>query len=177
MVAPIEEEEISPIAQNAGTLQAPPAGQLVAAPAPAAIVQPPPPALRGPQVGGPPRGDQRRGKAHCQVELPGGTIAFYTSKSCFQAVCGNALHGACVLTRGIGTRVHMGGRPCGLLSSWLAVGGLCETKEHHWQSLESLVVDRAARLHGRELLAETPGSAELLAMERTLGAGEEAEPP
>lgn len=119
---------------------------------------------------------RRRGRATAAAVLPGGSVAYYESKRSFQAVCDNALHGSCVLTRGAGPRSQLGGRPCGLLSSWLSAGPLCETKEEHWSFIDTLLSDHAARVAGRDAFKETVDGNAVLGYERRRAAGESDEP-
>lgn len=98
-----------------------------------------------------------RGRAQASVLLEGGRLSYYESKSAYQAVCGNAAHGRCVLTR------SRKSRPLGLLSAWLAQSGV-DTKEQHWSDdcLRPSLEDR--RTH-RQLLAVYDGAEELFAYE------------
>lgn len=130
-----------------------------------AVAPPPPPAML-----------RNRGRATSSVALVGGTMAYYESKSSFQAVCNNALHGNCVLTRGSSSRAHMSGRPCGLLAAWLMSSALFETKEEHWAYLDELRDDRDARIAARdELRADLDGLA-VMGHERAKAQGEADEP-
>lgn len=120
-------------------------------------------------------GKQRRPPA-AYVEVSGGSIAFYTSNKVFQAMCSNPFHGACVLTRKNTRLAHMGGRPLGLMMSWLAMAPVCDTKEAHWEALAELLDNKEFRAAQREVLAATAGGAELLAYERAASPGEDLEP-
>lgn len=112
----------------------------------------------------------------CMVELTGGTIAFYTSNSVFQAVCSNPFHGACVLSRKNTAAAHMKGKPLGLMAAWLSAAPLVDTKEEHWDLIPSLAADRATRAHHREALVSLPLSADLVSYERPSADGEGTEP-
>lgn len=114
---------------------------------------------------------RRRGKPTAVMEHAGGVLAFYESNNIFQATCGNALHGSCVLSRK-GTRgAHMKGRPVGLLSAWLVASGMYDTKEQHWAAIAEISEDQALRIAHRRQLAECPEGRALLSYERGAAAG------
>ena len=133
---------------------------------------PPPPPLPG-GGGGP---AARRGRASAALRVPGGAIYYYEHDGRFTAVCDNALHGSCVLTRSNTRAAGMRGRPLGLMMGFLAVGALHDTKESHWAELGDLVGNHAVRSELRLALSGIPGSGDLLAKERPRDAGEPDEP-
>ena len=120
-----------------------------------------------------------RGSAEVTYHVPGGTIAYYRSKQAFQAVCDNAAHGRCVLTRTSRGRAagpdgaQRGGRPIGFLAAWLSAGENCATKAEHWVRLDNGHADRLAL---RQQIAQTPEGVRLMSFERPLADGEEVEP-
>lgn len=122
----------------------------------------------------------QRGGAIVVCQTIGGSIAFYGSKSAFEAVCDNAAHGRCVATRtnkGRGTTsegVPRGGRPVGFLAAWLRAGEALGTKEEHWLVFQQSQEQRAAL---RASVGATVAGAVLLEHERPVAAGEPQEPP
>jgi hypothetical protein len=101
----------------------------------------------------------------------GGQLAFYETNNTFQATCGNAFHGACVLSRRNTRGAHMQGRPVGLLAAWLSISGVYDTKEGHWEAIQDIVNDRALRLAHREGIATIEGGPALLLYELGAAAG------
>lgn len=133
---------------------------------------PPPPA---------PVGAAPRAYAAVSFYVRGGSISYYASKSCFEAVCGNRAHGRCVLTRtcngkggGKGGGL-VGGRPVGFLAAWLAQGDDAPDKATHW-SEENMKRPQGERAAMRDQISEMPSGRLLLDFERPLEAGEQAEP-
>lgn len=124
----------------------------------------------------------RRG-ATVTVAMPGGTVSYYPSKAAFEAVCENAAHGRCVLTRSCRSRgvtaagLPKGGRPVGFLAAWLGHAESTPTKAAHWgaaclrNSLEARQVVRGA-------IVDSGEAGKLLTRcERALADGEPPEPP
>ena len=70
----------------------------------------------------------------------------------------------------------MSGRPCGLLSAFLAYGPDSLTKEEHWSHVEDILYDYDDRCRGRGRVEAAAGGASVLAFERALDEGESAEP-
>ena len=93
---------------------------------------------------------------------------YATSKTSFQAVCGNPLHRRCVLTK------SRNKRPLGLLCAWLAAND-CETKAEHWDA-EHLQPSAEERRIRRTLLAVQEDGALLLAKEPDKLPGADSEP-
>ena len=116
-----------------------------------------------------------RQRAELKLEVPGGLLTFYETKKYFTASCRNPAHGRCILTRSSepGTRASQG-RPLGLLTAWLFLGQDLPDKASHRD--RSIWPNHAVRTYHRELLAELPGSSDLLDQERALEPGESAEP-
>ena len=112
----------------------------------------------------PPR---RRGRGESTAIVEGGRVTFYLSKLYYEAVCSNAAHGRCVLTR---SRAK---RPLGLLTAWLA-RGTCETRAEHWSwdNLHPPLHERSLR---RTFLSATDGGEGLLAWELR-DPGDDSEP-
>lgn len=158
---------------------------LGAAPAPDAGEGPQsPPADAGPvapaSANDPPVPVGQRGAAVAVCQTIGGSIAFYGSKSAFEAVCDHPAHGRCVATRtnkGRGKTAEgfpRGGRPVGFLAAWLQTGGAAATKDEHWAMFENSQHERAAL---RAAIGATEAGATLLQHERPVAAGEPQEPP
>lgn len=126
---------------------------------------------------------ERRARTAAEVTyyVPGGSIAFYPSKACFQAVCECGAHGRCVLTRTHRSRqsaasdMPIGGRPVGFLAAWLARGEGCSDKTEHW-SPDAMINSQEFRAQQRALIANTPGGRLLLSFERPAAPGEPDEP-
>eukprot|EP00971_Amphidinium_carterae_P322128 6403140-Amphidinium_carterae.1 len=114
--------------------------------------------------------------ADISVDVDGGKILFYKKSGNFVAMCGNELHGSCVLTRTsrAGKRLCQG-RPLGLLSSWLYEGQFVGSKEHHWLQ-ECWPHSHELRSQHRDLLAECPEAEALFEQERDQEPGEDCEP-
>lgn len=78
-----------------------------------------------------------RAPAASRVFVPGGKVSLYTKTCIVEAVCNNASHGKCVLTRRMSEDKrgrNLGqGRPIGLVMSWLAKGAGCTSKREHWE--------------------------------------------
>lgn len=122
-----------------------------------------------------------RGAAAITVQVPGGSISYYASKSAFQAVCEASAHGRCVLTRtcrakgsGPGARPK-GGRPVGFLAAWLGHAEACAGKEQHWDpACFANSVETRADL--RQRLARLESGRLLMSFERPRVPGEPEEP-
>ena len=93
-------------------------------------------------------------------------MSFYEASQNFVAVRSSPPHGICTLTRGKSLRSHMRGRPCGLLAAWLAIGGLCETKEEHYDMVDGIFATRQLRLDSRAEMASTMDGVQVLRRER-----------
>ena len=116
----------------------------------------------------------RREPAEKVCFAPGGKITWYR-QGFFTAMCDNALHGKCVLSRSSKEgRKAPQGRPLGLLTAWLMVGGEHMTKEGHW--LKTNWTTLAQRQEARDMLHQLEGGPGLLEEERPLRAGEGPEP-
>lgn len=120
-----------------------------------------------------------RGARHgalASTETAGGLISFYRSGK-FQAVCTNAFHGQCILTRGNTKRAAWKGRPLASMVLWLDLGRACATKQQHWDSLLEVENSLDRRRAIRGLIMGDPLFADVLGYERQdLEAGEEEEP-
>ena len=154
---------------------------------------PPPPAAPAPvldaEVGEPaePLPGRGRGRARqragVSVSFGRGRIVYYcTPQARFEAVCGNPLHGRCVLTRSSNAKpggsdvAPRGGRLCGFLAAWLSKSGDVATKAEHW-SHAVMASSYDERLAARAAIAAAEGGADLLANERGAFPGEGDEPP
>ena len=122
------------------------------------------------------RGPTRMADATITVE--GGRISYYANKSTFEAVCGNHLHGRCVLSRTSRGRAGRGsraaGRPLAFLLCWLNLHE-CPSKSDHWEKT-TWAFSHAERLAARNQLMETPGGPALAAFERPTRPDEGEEP-
>lgn len=118
---------------------------------------------------------RRRGKATVSASFCGGVLAFYESNRVFQASCGNAFHGACILTRKNTKNANMSGRPLGLLAAWLEQSALHETKEEHWAVIADIAGDRALRASRRRALCETDEGKALAEHEHPTPPGQDAD--
>lgn len=142
-----------------------------------------PPAAPAPaeDAGDAPQVPPRKG-ASVTYFVPGGSISYYRSKSCFEAVCCAREHGRCVLTRtcrgrpssGSGSNV-VGGRPVGFLAHWLGHAEQCEDKADHWLPARFLG-SQAERAALRQQIAGTRDGRLLLSFERERAEGEPEEP-
>lgn len=140
---------------------------------------PPPPAAVV-QAGGArkkPRSNPEQG-----VGYPSGHVAWYASTRNFAAVCCNAQHGRCILTRrggpdpaAVSTPRRRAGRPLGFLVAWLHAGPQCETKDDH-MNFARLDLSLETRRAHREALRTHPGGPGILALERPRDADEPDEP-
>ena len=128
-------------------------------------------AAPGPRRGGP-RGGVTEALATSYVT--GGRISYYLSKDAFEAVCYK--HTNCNLSRTAKTkRGGRGGRPCGLLATWLADDSAHSKAEHKApERLRGYTL--AQRREKRAALAATPSGQALLAHERPKASGELSEP-
>ena len=136
---------------------------------------PPPPGLRH-AARAPVRGvGGGRNPPRASVALANGSIAFYESNGNFVAYC--AKHPGCVLTRkgrppsdAAFLRAPQRYRPLGLMTSWLGVAHLWDTKDEHWLPLSwGWSVEEEAE--GRADLGVAEGGAALLAEELAAPAG------
>ena len=123
----------------------------------AAEVQPPPQAIEDVR----PRA-KREPRPDITVVLPGGSLCYYESKNCIQAVCGNTFHDSWVLTRTCSAAAKMQGAPVGFLTAFLEASGGPIDKAGHWALIPEILLDlewrRAARdrciacINGRQLV-------------------------
>jgi hypothetical protein len=113
-----------------------------------------------------------RGHADITWSLFGGTMNYYIHDQRFTAVCGNPLHGHCVLTRHARARAHMKGRPVTMLYGFLSVAEMCDTKEEHWSFISALADDLDERIAIRILVADIPIGRRLLLRQLQLRDGE-----
>eukprot|EP00971_Amphidinium_carterae_P345143 6485926-Amphidinium_carterae.1 len=120
--------------------------------------------------------------AEAIVHLSNGSkIAYHESKGAFECVCGNALHGKCVLTRT--ARGHynkkekrtVAGRPLGFLACW-AADSTCLTRSAHWDKTRWEAYSKEARELARMDLLTYPTGEHLASFERELDADEGEEP-
>lgn len=163
--------------------QAGPSAEVPLPPSPSGVAstEPPPPPSEPPASIAASRQAGPRSKAAATVHIHEGRISYYPSKKSFEAVCGNADHGKCVLTRrntasAAGSRsAPRGGRPLGFLCAWLSESHQPD-KAAHWNfhALESL--GHEDRLVHRTMLWAAEGGPELVSFERDLAAGEAEEP-
>eukprot|EP00971_Amphidinium_carterae_P352907 6492769-Amphidinium_carterae.5 len=114
--------------------------------------------------------------AEVTVAIANGRLSYYPSKSAFEAVCGNRLHGRCVMTRSSNARRggQLGGRPVAFLCCFLANCNV-ESKEQHFLK-SNLLFTREQRLSWRENLKGLPEGRLLLGLERKKNADEDSEP-
>eukprot|EP00959_Pyramimonas_sp_CCMP1952_P171074 3574524-Pyramimonas_sp.AAC.1 len=139
--------------------------------------RPPPSEVSASSAWGGPR-RPRRGAFY----VPGGSIRYYETGNRIEYVCGNPLHGKCVLTRQVneGARPAQG-RPNGLGVAWLALGPHCSKHQHHPKAKDPMGwPTRSQRQAGRDYLkgldSDLPEAAALLRAERPKRSGEESEP-
>ena len=128
------------------------------------------------QGGGVPQQRSGRSKPLARMDVPGGQLMFYGDNR-FTAVCDNALHGSCVLTRYGTIRSRMKGRPCAMMSAWLAAGPIAEDRQAHWAMVKELEGDFEARSASRASLVAMAGGPAFLANERSSSDGCDKEPP
>ena len=103
----------------------------------------------------------------------GGLISYYHKGKRFQAICPNADHGKCVLTRtGRAGAGGQGGRPLGVMAHSVLNHTQPKQVEHVYAPDPPL----DARQLARETLKEVPGAHRLFKWERKLLAGEPEEP-
>eukprot|EP00971_Amphidinium_carterae_P323338 6425933-Amphidinium_carterae.5 len=110
----------------------------------------------------------------------GGKISYYSKKGIFEAVCGCAAHGKCVLTRGSAGRKsrtgqRMGGQPLGLMMKWLESAGDHIDKSLHFETA-LWTWTHAERVAARELLEQNAEGRKLMSFERPVAEGASKEP-
>ena len=103
-------------------------------------------------------------------------MSFYDRDSRFTAVCDNAFHGHCVLTRYKTLRSAYKGRPCGFVAAWLAAGPFCEDKQKHTELIGELENRYSERLAARTMLRDMPGGQSFLDHELPSATGASPEP-
>jgi hypothetical protein len=116
-----------------------------------------------------PHGPQ--GVANAVVREYGGTLSFYRKGLRFTAVCGNPLHGKCVLTRHATRFAQLRGRPVAFMFAWLGMSS-ADTKEGHWDCIPEIMHDLPLRIDSRALLSARPDGRAMLECQRELTAGE-----
>ena len=157
--------------QPSSSSAAPPA---VVGPAQPQAVQPKAAVPRAPAVRG------VAGLAEVTMEFDQGRISYYAGKEGFEAVCRNPAHGPgrCVIfrtsrphnVRGLPTK----GRPLGFLLTWLRHNHVA-SKEMH-KAPANLQFSHEMRSRNREELESSEQGRRLLALERPVVEGEDAEP-
>ena len=111
------------------------------------------------------------------MEVEGGYISYY-SKGVFEAVC--KTHASCVVSRTVSKVTDQvlgrprGGRPLGVMASWLSKHS-CATKEEHWR-YEHFSASYDERLLFRPSLQDSEEGRMLLSHERAQLDGEDIEP-
>ena len=109
----------------------------------------------------------------------GGEMFYYDTDKRFTAVCGNPLHGVCILTRYAKPRSRMKGRPVGFMMAWLGSGAVAEDRESHWAAVAEIEGSPEFRNEQRQWMLTQDGGPEFLSFERNAesGLGEEPAAP
>ena len=175
VVAEVVEGPVTPHAVEEAEIGAVP----MPPPPPPLVVERPVARARGAPLG------LRQAALDC-MDFEMGRIAWYATKSAFEARCNNPAHnigGVCKLTRSNSARKRardgqpLGGRPLGFMLAWLKSSVHFPDKQSHWvkSEWERLLTQEVRSACRTELQDSLDGQA-LLSHERALHAGEPEEP-